>query len=99
MREPKEAKNETSHNAAEQPQNDVHDDAITSTLHDLAGQPTRNQSGQNPSQKTHMHRPPLLPQEPCAGTPGKGRYSFALPHETRKPVESSKSSAFKPIGG
>jgi hypothetical protein len=58
-------------NAAEDAENDVHDYAIATTLHNLARKPTGDQSNYNPSNEPHVDSswPKLEPEFPSAVRP------------------------------
>src|SRR5690242_5394473 len=51
--DPKHPKHPSSHQASEKAKDDVHDDAVATTLHDLACQPACDQTGNDPREKAH----------------------------------------------
>jgi hypothetical protein len=57
------------HDPAEDAENDVNEDPVAATLHDLAGQPTRDQSNHDPHKESHSPRSPSSFRETLECTP------------------------------
>src|ERR1019366_10739774 len=51
------SKDPATHNAAEDSENDVHEHAVATTLHNLTSKPTCDQSNHNPSDESHADPP------------------------------------------
>ena len=91
------AEHPASHEAPKDSQDDVYEYAVAATLHNLARQPSRDQTNMIHVRK--LIRVASLIEIHTDRLNHRSRYSFVFPHTTRKPVDNTRSLPFKPTGG